>query len=826
MSRLPWPARIYVAGIIAGAAVLFATRLPGLRVDQPLTFVMLLAVSLATALLKVQLPLPTGGSTMSLSYAVDFASLLLLGPDATMVVAAASVFFQCELNTRATTPLHRTLFSIGAVAITIQAVGLALRVAGGVVAPEAIDLTFIPTLVTIATVYFVTNTGLVATAIALSSGENVIAVWNTNFFWSAPSYFISAVVAAVAAHFVDHAGLLLVPAAFVPIYLTYRSYKVYMGRISAEQQQVRQAADLHLATTEALARAIDARDQPSSTHLQRVQLYATRLARIVGLPEAEVQAIKTAALLHDVGKLAVPEHILSKPGRLTEEEFQRVRIHPQVGAEIVGAVPFPSPVAPIILHHHERWDGKGYPHGLRGEGIPIGARVLTVVDYFEAVTAERPYHRALPIDEGVALIKREAGAALDPAIVEQFVDLLPSLLEEDATHGVDANRPPAELPAVAQNKAVVAGTSASEPGSVYDHIATAHREINVLYEIAQAMSGGTGLDDTMTIISSKLTEIVPWAGCALFLVDHDSQSLRCWFAAGGDAVNLRGCTASFASGPCGWVTRNRRTLVNADPKILFRDAGTEDTTFRSAIVCPLLFNGAPIAVLTLFSPDAERYTDEHRRLRELVAGQAGAVVHNSIVFERTQEEALRDALTGLPNRRAIAGHFSREVARAERAGTPFAVVVVDIDSFKAINDRHGHLIGDAALREVARGLSADLRPYDLCGRYAGDEFVLILADCPREVADRRQRDVQEHVGEIELAVGTDQFLRLGVSVGVAVYPQDGVTFEALMAKADRRMYQDKAERTLSRTRATYVSQGSHRGALTVDRDVTPPDLVN
>ncbi len=420
---------------------------------------------------------------------------------------------------------------------------------------------------------------------------------------------------------------------------------------------------------------------------------------------------------------------------------------------------------------------------------------------------------------------REAGAALDPAIVEKFLALLPTLLEEDAALGLDTGQTPAEQPAVAPSRTVAAGTSSTESGNVYDHIATAHREINVLYEIAQAMSGGTGLDDTMTIISSKLSEIVPWTGCALFLVDHDAQSLRCGFATGGDAADLRDRTASFASGPCGWVTRNRRTLVNADPNILFRDTGVEETSFRSAIVCPLLFNGAPIAVLTLFSADAERYTDEHRRLLELVAGQAGTVLHNSIVFERTQEEALKDALTGLPNRRSIAGHFSRELARSERAGTPFAVVVVDIDSFKAINDRHGHLIGDAALREVARGLSAELRSYDLCGRYAGDEFVLILADCPREVADRRQRDLQEHVSDIELAVGTDQFLRLGVSVGVAVYPQDGVTFEALVAKADRRMYQDKAERTLSRTRATYVSQGSHRG-LTVEHNVTPPGLVN
>src|SRR5205085_747625 len=164
----------------------------------------------------------------------------------------------------------------------------------------------------------------------------------------------------------------------------------------------------------ALARAIDAKDQTAQMHIRRVQVYAAGLARAIGLSAPEVQGIKTAALLHDIGKLAVPEHILSKPGPLTQEEFQKIRIHPQVGAEIIGAVPFPYPVAPIILSHHERWDGNGYPHGLKGEAIPLGARILTIVDYYDAVTTERPYHKALNHDEAVRLITRESGLALDP----------------------------------------------------------------------------------------------------------------------------------------------------------------------------------------------------------------------------------------------------------------------------------------------------------------------------------------------------------------------------------------------------------------------------
>src|SRR6202040_1630778 len=227
-----------------------------------------------------------------------------------------------------------------------------------------------------------------------------------------------------------HAGYWLAPLTFAPLYLTYRTYKVYMGRIDDEQRHVLQTSDLHLATIEALARAIDAKDQTTQMHIRRGQVYAAGLARAIGLSQSEIQGIKTAALRHDIGKLAVPEHILSKPGPLTQEEFQKIRIHPQVGAEIISGVPFPYPVAPLILSHHERWDGKGYPSGLAGDEIPLGARILSVVDYFDALMSERPYHKAMSLDAAIGLLKQESGKALDPRVVQTFVDTYDTLAAE------------------------------------------------------------------------------------------------------------------------------------------------------------------------------------------------------------------------------------------------------------------------------------------------------------------------------------------------------------------------------------------------------------
>src|SRR5207249_45963 len=218
--------------------------------------------------------------------------------------------------------------------------------------------------------------------------------------------------------------------------------------------------------------------------IRRVQLYAAALAKAAGLSADEIQGVKTAALLHDIGKLAVPEHILSKPGPLTQEEFQKIRIHPQVGAEIIAAVPFPYPVAPLILSHHERWDGKGYPQGLAGEDIPTGARILTIVDYYDAVTTERPYHRALTFESAIGLLKHEAGRALDPTLVPLFVELLPSFVAELGAAGerVEELEPAHMLPG-----STAVGLVPAAAVNAFENIALAHREIYALYEIAQSM---------------------------------------------------------------------------------------------------------------------------------------------------------------------------------------------------------------------------------------------------------------------------------------------------------------------------------------------------
>ena len=561
--------------------------------------------------------------------------------------------------------------------------------------------------------------------------------------------------------------------------------------LAGARREVDDVKALHMAAIEALALAIDAKDQTSHAHIRRVQLYAGHIAAEMGLPDVEVQGVRTAALLHDIGKLAVPEHILSKPGPLTPEEFQKIRAHPKIGAEIIARVPFPYPVAPLILCHHERWDGKGYPAGLHGRQIPVGARVLSVVDYFDALTTDRPYHRAMAREAAIELLKQEAGRALDPEIVDRFLARLSALEAEARALGL-LPQPHVET-AEAEERARDA-VATDRARTVLEDISLAHREIYALYEIAQALGSKLGVPDTMSIISSKLTNIVPFEASALLLVDPGGETLSCRYAIGTDADLLMKTKVRVGEGLSGWVARNRRCLVNARPEADLEASGAPHALqLKSALVCPLIMQDVFIGTLAVYHTGRSFYREDHRRLLERVAEQAAAVIHNSIVFEQTQSDSLTDPLTNLPNTRFLFMHLAREIARAARHKSQVALIIADLDGFKEINDTLGHHVGDRALAEVARVLRSAIRPYDICARYAGDEFVLVLASCGAEDADRKREELQQGIDAMRFEAG-GRHLPLGISLGSAVFPDDGQTHETLLAVADSRMYKNKTSR--------------------------------
>jgi diguanylate cyclase (GGDEF)-like protein len=594
---------------------------------------------------------------------------------------------------------------------------------------------------------------------------------------------------ALASFAMTRAGVWLLGAGLVAAYLLARAHGITLRRVDEERRQALQMSELHLATIEALALAIDAKDHTAQHHVRRVQFFATRLAAALYVSEQELAGIRTAALLHDVGKLAVPDHILTKPGPLTAEEWRKVRSHPQVGAEIIGAIPFPFPVSPLVLSHHERWDGMGYPSGLKHEQIPLGARILAVADYYDSLVSARSYRPAMAGDTAADVLHHESGKALDPGVVDVFLTLLPALRDSLPDSARDAS----DTVAAARQD----GTSVRS--SVFDDIALAHRETYALYEIAQTMGTSLGVRDTMTLIASKLAPLVPFSTCALFLSGSAPDSLQCKFATGIDAELLSGLATRPGLGLAGWVARNKRALVNARPSTELEAAGLDPrTSLQSALVCPLVFGQHLIGAIAVYHTDSSFYRDDHRRLLERVSEQTAAVIHNAMVFERTQQDSLTDPLTGLPNTRFMFTHLSRELARADRLKAELSLLVMDIDEFKVINDTYGHRIGDHALREIARALRVAIRPYDVCVRYAGDEFVVVLSGCGPDEVEEKRREIQDVIDTTVVDVGGGALIPISVSIGAAVFPHDGETAEALIARADSRMYADKRIRRRSR----------------------------
>ena len=331
----------------------------------------------------------------------------------------------------------------------------------------------------------------------------------------------------------------------------------------------------------------------------------------------------------------------------------------------------------------------------------------------------------------------------------------------------------------------------AELTSTLDGIAASHREINALYEIAQTIASGLTVADTMALVSSKLSSLVPFSSCALFLYSDRTEQLHCRFASGTDSELIQQLVLKNGQGLVGWVARNRRPLVNARPQSDVTAMGSSaPTVLQSALICPLIFAGELIGALAVYHTEAGFYKDDHSRLLDRICAQAAAVIHNAIIFEQTQADSLTDPLTGLPNTRSLFQHLTRELARAERINTQVALIVMDLDGFKEINDTHGHRAGDRALREVGRALSATIRPYDICVRYAGDEFIVVLSGCAREEAEIRRRELQNAVARLVLEVDAGQ-VPMMISAGLAVYPQDGGTYEALLSVADREMYADK-----------------------------------
>ncbi len=642
---------------------------------------------------------------------------------------------------------------------------------------------------------YLINSSIAATAVALFRGRNVIKTWTEDYLWTSPAFFIGALAAGVICKAITIFGFYSFVISLPILLLTYVAYRSYLGRVETSNRHIEGLTKLHLATVESLTMAIDAKDDLSRGHIQRVRILAEGLARAVAYPEDQMEGLKAAALLHDIGKLAVPEYILSKPGKLTAAEYSKVMIHPVVGADILSNVEFPYEVVPIVKHHHERYDGTGYPSGLKGEEIPFGARILTVVDCYEALTTNRPHRPRYTRDQALDLMRGEQGRTFDPVLLEVFLDIIDSL--EVALPALSAR--PVSLLGVETNST----DRLFEPGfgptprtpteKALRDIAAAQREVLSLYEISLTLGSTLKLSEVLPIVAAKLENIANFTTLVIYLAE--GNKLRAAYVIGKNAEALKGLEMAVAEGGAGWVAEHRQVLIGGSPLAdLERPLGLAAAAYHSTAIFPLEHDHALVGTLALYCEEVRGYSADEVRLLETISRHTAAAVHNALAFERTQESALTDNLTGLPNSRYMYSFFDQERSRSERHGYALVLMMMDLDGFKKINDTFGHHVGDEILRQVAQVSRAQVRSGDTLIRYAGDEFVAVLHRVTPDMVLEMKTRLQSAVDNFAYEVRPGRVARIGISIGYATYGQDGTAIDELMEVADQRMYQDKIAR--------------------------------
>jgi diguanylate cyclase (GGDEF)-like protein/putative nucleotidyltransferase with HDIG domain len=765
-------------------------------------FICYLGVAVLASRLRVTLPGITG--TLSVNFLFILVGIAELSYSEALTLGAVSMLAQTLYPSRLNAIQLTFNVCAGSLATALAYVVYHNQLANELIASRPLILCLA------ASTYFITNAGCIGAVISFSEGKPLRRILADCYLWSFPYYLVGAGIAGAIGWF-NHefnweTSLLFVPA----MYIIYRSYRLYLGKLDDQKRHVEEIANLHLRTIEALALAIEAKDQTTHDHLQRVRIYAIEVAKELGLKGSELEALHAAALLHDIGKLAVPEHIIAKPGRLTPEEFEKMKIHTVVGAEILERVRFPYPVVPIVRAHHEKWDGSGYPFGLKGAEIPIGARILSAVDYLDALASDRQYRRAMPLDEVMKKLAEESGRSFDPKVVNvlqrRYRTLENLALAQSGRVGDPAL--PAELkltrgtaPSAGFENAAVSDTPGRE-ATFLSSIAAARQEAQSLFELSQNLGASLSLGETLSVFSVKLKPMVPYDAIAIYILRD--EVLMPEYVNGDNYRLFSSLRIPLGDGLSGWVAQNRKPIVNGNPSVEpgYLNDPDKFSTLRSALAVPLEGVTGVIGVLALYRSERDAFTSDHLRLLLAVSGKMALAIENALKYQQAENSATTDYLTGLPNARSLFLQLDRELARCKRDKVSLTLMVCDMNGFKKINDRFGHLEGNRVLRLFAQALKDTCREYDYVARMGGDEFVVIAPGLQADAAAKKVDLIRPLARQAGFEVCGEEILSL--SVGVAVSPDDGNDAEQLLTQADRRMYVEKQKQPTQKEQRLHV----------------------
>jgi putative nucleotidyltransferase with HDIG domain len=622
---LPVPARVFVGAVSAcGLAAVAWSASVLVRSTLSVEWVLFAILTIASGMLTLKIP--SIETRFSVSEAFAFASVLLFGPHVGVLTLALDGL---RISVRWKMNAAQTVFNFANLGLSIGAAGSLFFLLSGSTplyggpAPSAAIAFYVAVMTA---VYFGVNTGLTAAAVGLASRRPIRAVWTQHYRLLFPSYLAGASVAlllVLAFREVHFAAIALILPLLLIVYLTFQSS---FGRLEDAKQHVAQLNRLLLSTVETLATAIDAKDEVTADHVRRVQQGTMALARKMGMTDPQsLQALEAAALLHDTGKIAVPEHILNKPGKLTHAEFEKMKRHAPIGAEILSSIEFPYPVVPIVRHHHENWDGTGYPDKLKGEEIPLGARILSVVDCFDALTSDRPYRARMTDAKALSILRERRGIMYDPAVVDVFIADYARIMPAYTGAPHPATRAIGDARAQDREERALAAAAPTGPACGDGLLAVT--------SLARALSGDALVPDVGALLWTILRQVLPSESMAIFLPDRDTDEIAIRFAAGTHAPSLRGLRRATGTGIAGWVAVNQKAAINADPSL---DLGLRAETspgLRACLAMPLVASETLVAVLALYRSKPESFSEDEVRLVELLAPRLAAALATAIAAE-------------------------------------------------------------------------------------------------------------------------------------------------------------------------------------------------
>ena len=579
---LTTPARFFVATVIAaGSAILMVSVRTMILSPGGASWLVFFGLAIVTGTFMMKLPRIE--TRFSLSDTLVFTSVLLFGPECAAVVAAVDALAaSLRFNARDRLFASRTMFNMTAAAVSIWLPAHAFVAVGG----SGLSA---PLLILVGG-YSLLNTGAIATVIALTTRASVGDVWRGNFAWVWVAHAWGGLVAGAIAMYVPHVNLYSLVLILVVGAVGYATVRLYLGKVEESTGHLHKLNDLYLATIKALAMAIDAKDQVTHGHIRRVQVYAVGLAKALGVAdEPTLKGIEAGALLHDTGKIAVPEHILNKPGKLNAQEYERMKSHVTIGADILSGIDFPYPVIPYVRHHHENWDGTGYPDRIAGETIPLGARILSVVDCFDALTSDRPYRRALSTEMALDILRERSGTMYDPRVVDKFIEIHPKLtaqLAEDAP----------EMPTAVDDPAA-GDAGPSTP---------ANNDFDV---VPQLVEHGLTMDEAAYVLLTRLERLLPFTTAAIYAPRSADDLLEPMFAIGPHADLFRRSQIRLSEGLSGWVAAHGQFMVNANPGLdLMGPVADVRVPMASALVVPFAAAGGGRGALALYADAADAFT--------------------------------------------------------------------------------------------------------------------------------------------------------------------------------------------------------------------------